>query len=98
MRGRREAIAVDNNGPSVFDLIRYRRQDHAVTLCAFEAPRLALSFRTALMAAMAMTIVQVNADEPQRRAGHAMRGSIDDGAEIGRARELLCALLSFTLQ
>ena len=31
-----EAIAVDNNGLSVFDLIRYRRQDHAVTLCAFD--------------------------------------------------------------
>ena len=29
-----EAIAVDENGLSVFDLIRYRRQDHAVTLCA----------------------------------------------------------------
>jgi bifunctional non-homologous end joining protein LigD len=31
-----EAIAVDMNGLSVFDLIRYRRQDHAVTLCAFD--------------------------------------------------------------
>ena len=31
-----EAIAVDINGLSVFDLIRYRRQDHAVTLCAFD--------------------------------------------------------------
>ena len=31
-----EAIAVDDNGLSVFDLIRYRRQDHAVTLCAFD--------------------------------------------------------------
>jgi bifunctional non-homologous end joining protein LigD len=31
-----EAIAVDENGLSVFDLIRYRRQDHAVTLCAFD--------------------------------------------------------------
>ena len=30
------AIAVDDHGPSVFDLIRYRRQDHAVTLCAFD--------------------------------------------------------------
>ena len=30
-----EAIAVDMNGLSVFDLIRYRRQDHAVLLCAF---------------------------------------------------------------
>jgi ATP-dependent DNA ligase len=29
-----EAIAVDENGLSVFDLIRYRRQDHAVSLCA----------------------------------------------------------------
>jgi ATP-dependent DNA ligase len=31
-----EAIAVDDNGLSVFDLIRYRRQDHAVTICAFD--------------------------------------------------------------
>ena len=31
-----EAIAVDKNGLSVFDLIRYRRQDHVVTLCAFD--------------------------------------------------------------
>jgi len=31
-----EAIAVDKNGLSVFDLIRYRRQDHGVTLCAFD--------------------------------------------------------------
>ena len=31
-----EAIAVDDNGLSVFDLLRYRRQDHAVTLCAFD--------------------------------------------------------------
>ena len=31
-----EAIAVDVNGLSVFDLIRYRRQDDAVTLCAFD--------------------------------------------------------------
>jgi len=31
-----EAIAVDDNGLSVFDLIRHRRQDHAVTLCAFD--------------------------------------------------------------
>jgi len=31
-----EAIAVDENGLSVFDLIRYRRQDHVVTLCAFD--------------------------------------------------------------
>jgi hypothetical protein len=34
-----EAIAVDENGLSVFDLIRYRRQDHAVTLCAFDRTR-----------------------------------------------------------
>ena len=31
-----EAIARDDNGLSVFDLIRHRRQDHAVTLCAFD--------------------------------------------------------------
>ncbi len=31
-----EAIAVDDKGLSVFDLIRYRRQDDAVTLCAFD--------------------------------------------------------------
>ena len=31
-----EAIVVDDNGLSVFDLIRYRRQDHAVSLCAFD--------------------------------------------------------------
>jgi bifunctional non-homologous end joining protein LigD len=31
-----EAIVVDEKGLSVFDLIRYRRQDHAVTLCAFD--------------------------------------------------------------
>ncbi len=31
-----EAIACDANGLSVFDLIRYRRQDHTVTLCAFD--------------------------------------------------------------
>ncbi len=31
-----EAIAVDDNGLSVFDLIRHRRQDHAVVLCAFD--------------------------------------------------------------
>jgi bifunctional non-homologous end joining protein LigD len=31
-----EAIAVDANGLSVFDLIRYRQHDHAVTLCAFD--------------------------------------------------------------
>jgi bifunctional non-homologous end joining protein LigD len=31
-----EAIAVDENGLSVFDLIRYRKHDHTVTLCAFD--------------------------------------------------------------
>ena len=31
-----EAIAVDANGLSVFDLIRYRQHDHAVALCAFD--------------------------------------------------------------
>jgi len=31
-----EAIACDESGLAVFDLIRYRRQDHAVTLCAFD--------------------------------------------------------------
>ena len=31
-----EAIACDENGLAVFDLIRYRRQDAAVTLCAFD--------------------------------------------------------------
>jgi bifunctional non-homologous end joining protein LigD len=31
-----EAIVVDQNGLSVFDLIRYRRHDHAATLCAFD--------------------------------------------------------------
>jgi ATP-dependent DNA ligase len=31
-----EAIACDASGLSVFDLLRYRRQDHAVTLCAFD--------------------------------------------------------------
>ena len=31
-----EAIACDANGLSVFDLVRYRRQDDAVTLCAFD--------------------------------------------------------------
>ena len=36
-----EAIAVDDNGLSVFNLIRYRRQDHAVTLCAFDLLELA---------------------------------------------------------
>ena len=31
-----EAIACDANGLSVFDLLRFRRQDDAVTLCAFD--------------------------------------------------------------
>ena len=31
-----EAIACDANGLSVFDLLRYRRQDDAVVLCAFD--------------------------------------------------------------
>ena len=31
-----EAIAVDDKGLAVFDLIHYRRHDHAVTLCAFD--------------------------------------------------------------
>ncbi len=31
-----EAIAVDDKGLVVFDLIRRRRHDHAVTLCAFD--------------------------------------------------------------
>jgi bifunctional non-homologous end joining protein LigD len=31
-----EAIAVDENGLSVFDLVRNRRQDDAVLLCAFD--------------------------------------------------------------
>jgi ATP-dependent DNA ligase len=31
-----EAIAVDANGLSVFDLIRCRQHDHAVNLCAFD--------------------------------------------------------------
>ncbi len=31
-----EAIACDENGLAVFDLIRYRRQDHSVVLCAFD--------------------------------------------------------------
>ena len=29
-------LPVDDNGLSVFDLLRYRRQDDAVTLCAFD--------------------------------------------------------------
>ncbi len=36
MRGGGEAIAVDENGLSVFDLVRYRRQDNAVLLCSFD--------------------------------------------------------------
>jgi bifunctional non-homologous end joining protein LigD len=31
-----EAIVVNQNGLSVFDLLRYRRHDHAATLCAFD--------------------------------------------------------------
>ncbi len=31
-----EAIVVDQGGLSVFDLLRYRRHDHAATLCAFD--------------------------------------------------------------
>jgi bifunctional non-homologous end joining protein LigD len=31
-----EAIAVDETGLSVFELLRYRRHDHAVVLCAFD--------------------------------------------------------------
>jgi bifunctional non-homologous end joining protein LigD len=31
-----EAIVVDQDGLSVFDLLRYRRHDHAATLCAFD--------------------------------------------------------------
>ena len=31
-----EAIACDESGLAVFDMIRYRRHDHAVTLCAFD--------------------------------------------------------------
>jgi bifunctional non-homologous end joining protein LigD len=31
-----EAIVVDKNGLSVFDLLRYRHHDHAVVLCAFD--------------------------------------------------------------
>ncbi len=31
-----EVVACDANGLSVFDLLRYRRQDDAVTLCAFD--------------------------------------------------------------
>jgi bifunctional non-homologous end joining protein LigD len=31
-----EAIIVDQDGLSIFDLLRYRRHDHAATLCAFD--------------------------------------------------------------
>jgi bifunctional non-homologous end joining protein LigD len=31
-----EAIVVDQEGLSIFDLLRYRRHDHAATLCAFD--------------------------------------------------------------
>ena len=31
-----EAIVVDQNGLAIFDLLRYRRHDHAATLCAFD--------------------------------------------------------------
>jgi hypothetical protein len=31
-----EAIVVDENGLSVFELLRYRRHDHAAVLCAFD--------------------------------------------------------------
>ena len=31
-----EAIVVDQGGLSVFDLLRYRRYDHAAILCAFD--------------------------------------------------------------
>jgi hypothetical protein len=31
-----EAIVVNQDGLSVFDLLRYRRHDHAATLCAFD--------------------------------------------------------------
>ncbi len=31
-----EAIACDENGLSVFEMIRWRQHDHAVTLCAFD--------------------------------------------------------------
>ena len=31
-----EAIVVDPNGLSVFNLLRYRQHDHAATLCAFD--------------------------------------------------------------
>ena len=31
-----EAIVVDQNGLSIFDLLRYRQHDHAASLCAFD--------------------------------------------------------------
>jgi bifunctional non-homologous end joining protein LigD len=31
-----EAIVVDQDGLSIFDLLRYRQHDHAATLCAFD--------------------------------------------------------------
>ena len=31
-----EAIVVDQTGLAIFELLRYRRQDHAATLCAFD--------------------------------------------------------------
>ena len=31
-----EAVVVDQNGLSVFNLLRYRQHDHAATLCAFD--------------------------------------------------------------
>ena len=31
-----EAIACDDNGLSVFELVRYQRRDQIVTLCAFD--------------------------------------------------------------
>jgi ATP-dependent DNA ligase len=31
-----EAIVCDNNGLAVFEMIRWRRHDHAVSLCAFD--------------------------------------------------------------
>ena len=31
-----EAIVVDQTGLAIFDLLRYRRHDHAATLCAFD--------------------------------------------------------------
>jgi hypothetical protein len=32
----REAVVVDQNGLSIFNLLRYRQHDHAATLCAFD--------------------------------------------------------------